>query len=261
VRRVPAIVRKEWAELFRNRLILATVGVLPFGFTMLGVVALGATTAVPPGALASQDLPSVIRAACAALDDVQCIQLYLGRSFLVLYLILPLLLPTGIAAHSIVGEKVARTLEPVLATPVTTTELLAAKVLAAVIPACVATWSGLAVYAAAVLVTMPPDVVAMLFTPAWLAIVLGLAPLLSFLGVAVATIVSSRAGDPRTAEQISGLLVLPGVLVVVGQIAGLLVVTPAAVVVISAVILVVDAALLGIAVWLFDRENILTRWR
>ena len=261
MRHVPVIVSKEWAELFRNRLVLATVGVLPFGFTMLSVATLVATTTLPPEAIGSGNLPEAIAATCGGLDDAQCVQLYLGRAFLVMYLMLPLMLPTGIAAHSIVGEKVARTLEPVLATPVSTTELLAAKVLAAVIPACIATWSGFAVYAAAVLATMPRAVVAMLFTPSWLAVVFGLAPLLSILGVAIATIVSSRSTDPRTAEQISGLLVLPAVLVLVGQIAGLLVMTPGVVGVVGVVIGIVDIALLGVAVWLFDRENILTRWR
>lgn len=261
MRHVPVIVQKEWAELFRNRLVLATVGVLPFGFTMLGVVTLVATTRLPPEALGATKLPSAIVETCGGLAGAECVQLYLGRAYLVMYLMLPLLLPTGIAAHSIVGEKVARTLEPVLATPVSTTELLAAKVFAAVIPACVATWAGFAVFAAAVLTTMPHEVVTRLFTWSWLAIVIGLAPLLSFLGVAIATIVSSRATDPRTAEQISGLLVLPAVLVLVGQIAGMLVLTPGVVGLVGLGVGIVDVVLLGVAVWLFDRENILTRWR
>lgn len=261
MRHVPVIVQKEWAELFRNRLVLATVGVLPFGFTMLGVTTLVATNTLPPEVIGAAHLPGAIVATCGGLDGTLCVQLYLGRAFLVMYLMLPLMLPTGIAAHSIVGEKVARTLEPVLATPVSTTELLAAKVLAAVIPACIATWAGFAVFAVAVLGTMPEAVVTRLFTWSWLAIVFGLAPLLSILGVAIATIVSSRSTDPRTAEQISGLLVLPAVLVLVGQIAGLLVLTPAVVGVVGVLVGLVDIALLGVAVWLFDRENILTRWR
>ena len=38
------------------------------------------------------------------------------------------------AAHAVVGEKQARTLEPLLATPITTVELLVAKVLGALVP-------------------------------------------------------------------------------------------------------------------------------
>ena len=261
MRHVPIIVRKEWAELFRNRLVLATVAALPLGFTLLGVTTLVATSRLPAQMLESEKLPAMIAATCVGIGDAQCVRLYIGRAFLVMYLMLPLMLPTGIAAHSIVGEKVARTLEPVLATPVSTTELLAAKVLAAVIPACVATWTGFAVYALAVLATLDREVVTRLFTPSWLVVVFGLAPLLSFLGVAIATIVSSRATDPRTAEQISGLLVLPAVLVLVGQIAGLLVLTPTVVFAVGIVVAILDGVLLAVAVWLFDRENILTRWR
>ena len=40
----------------------------------------------------------------------------------------------SVAAHSVIGEKQARTLEPLLATPLKTSELLAAKVISAAIP-------------------------------------------------------------------------------------------------------------------------------
>lgn len=261
MRHVPAIVAKEWSELFRNRLVLATVGVLPAGFTGMGVALLVASTALPAQAVSAGDLPTAFQQTCGALGDLECAQLYLGRGLLILYLMAPLILPTGIAAHSIVGEKVARTLEPVLATPVSTVELLTAKVLAAVIPACVATWLGFAVYAGTIVAVLPESVARELLTVPWLVNVFVLAPLLSFLGVAVATVVSSRAADPRTAEQVSGLLVLPAVLVLVGQIAGLLVLTPEAVGLVGVGVAVVDGVLLAVAVWLFDRENILTRWR
>jgi ABC-2 type transport system permease protein len=261
VKHLRVILEKEWAELFRNRIVLATLAVLPLGFTLLGVTTLATTSAVPMGPGISEDLPQAFRQICDGLDDKACMQLYLGRTFLVLFMMAPLLLPTGAAAHSIVGEKVARTLEPVLATPVSTVELLAGKVLAAVIPACIVTWIGFFVYAGALSFIVPPEVGDRLFTVPWLAVIFLLAPLLSFLGVSIAVIVSSRATDPRTAEQISGLLVLPAVLVLVGQIAGLLVLSPSAVVVVALLVALVDIALLAVAVWLFDRENILTRWR
>ena len=50
------------------------------------------------------------------------------QQFLVFFLLMPAYIPLSIATFSIIGEKQARTLEPVLATPIRTVELLAGKV-------------------------------------------------------------------------------------------------------------------------------------
>ena len=68
-------------------------------------------------------------------------QIYLINEFLLLFMMMPLIIPITIAAYSIVGEKTTRSLEPLLATPITTAELLIGKGLAAAIPAIAATWS------------------------------------------------------------------------------------------------------------------------
>ena len=49
--------------------------------------------------------------------------------------LVPVTSAMSVAAYSVVGEKQARTLEPLLATPITTFELLAGKVLGALLPA------------------------------------------------------------------------------------------------------------------------------
>ena len=54
---------------------------------------------------------------------------------------MPLMVPVTIAAYSIVGEKITRSLEPLLATPVTTTELLLGKGLAAALPGVGTAWA------------------------------------------------------------------------------------------------------------------------
>ena len=53
---------------------------------------------------------------------------------------MPLMVPVTIAAYSIVGEKVTRSLEPLLATPISTTKLLLGKGLAAALPGIVTAW-------------------------------------------------------------------------------------------------------------------------
>ena len=62
------------------------------------------------------------------------------QQFLITFLILPGYIPLAIASYSIVGEKQSRSLEAVLATPIRTTDLLAGKAIAALVPAILATW-------------------------------------------------------------------------------------------------------------------------
>jgi ABC-2 type transport system permease protein len=52
------------------------------------------------------------------------------------------LLPTGIASYSLVGEKVQKSLEPLLATPTTDEEILAGKAVAAFIPVIISNYIG-----------------------------------------------------------------------------------------------------------------------
>jgi ABC-2 type transport system permease protein len=73
--------------------------------------------------------------------------------------------------------------------------------------------------------------------------------------------VSSRVSDPRVAEQVSVLVILPLLGLFFGQVTGLLIINRQLVLGLAAVMLVVDAVLITLAARLFQRETILTRWR
>ena len=62
------------------------------------------------------------------------------QQFLVFFLLMPAYIPLSIATFSIIGEKQARSLEPVLAAPIRTVELLAGKAVAALVPGLLAGW-------------------------------------------------------------------------------------------------------------------------
>src|SRR5687767_3673780 len=143
--RIQTIIDKEWAEVFKNRVVLFTVGFLPLIFTVLPLVILYATNSgsdilgdVPDSA----DLPPQFLKLCGAISMTGCMQIFLVNQFMILFMLMPLIIPISIAAYSIVGEKSTRSLEPLLATPITTQELLIGKSLAAILPAVLATWVG-----------------------------------------------------------------------------------------------------------------------
>jgi ABC-2 type transport system permease protein len=189
------------------------------------------------------------------------VQAVIGQPISILLLILPIILPSIIASYSVVGEKVSGTLEPVLATPVTTLELLLAKMLTAFIPAVGATWAFGALFIVGMLfVTLSPAVFWAIISLSWWLLFLVCGPLLALITIAVTVAASSRANDPRTAQEISALVILPVVLLLVGQFTGLLVLSP----VISLLVALVLGVVAAVAIWItnrvFERETILTRW-
>ena len=172
------------------------------------------------------------------------------------------MIPITIAAYSIVGEKTTRSLEPLLATPITTWELLAAKSLAATIPAVLATWGCFILFIVLLPFTGSSAAITTYVTgPIWLLAVLGIGPLMAILAVNFSVIVSSRVNDPRVAEQLSAVLLVPILIVMFGQIAGIVVLNLDLMVGAIVVFILVDIGVVYLGTRLFQRETILTRWR
>src|SRR5207302_1656751 len=84
------------------------------------------------------------------LDPKEAIQGFIATYFLILFMLIPTVVPLTMAIFSVIGEKAARTLEPLLATPVGVGELLLAKSLASTIPSVIVTWIAYAIYLLAV---------------------------------------------------------------------------------------------------------------
>ena len=262
VERVRTILDKEWAEVFKNRMVLFTVLIMPLVFTVLPLVVLAGLHSAGAGGSDSTDMPALFASTCKGLAASDCLQIYIINQFLLLYMIMPMSIPIAIAAYSVVGEKTTRSLEPLLATPVTTVELLLGKGLAAVLPAVAATWACFAVFVLALFpMGTSPAVIRHVFGPTWLPAILLDGPLMAVLAVNAALIVSSRVSDPRAAEQISMVVIVPVLAVMFGQIGGLFVINPQFVWISALVLLVVDGVLVVVGARLFQRETILTQWR
>jgi ABC-2 type transport system permease protein len=86
-------------------------------------------------------------------------------------------------------------------------------------------------------------------------------PLLAVAAVSIAIMVSSRANDPRVAEQISMLVILPLLFLFFAQISGLIFINETMILWMAIGVTVLDVGLLAFATQLFQREAILTRWK
>ena len=185
---------------------------------------------------------------------------FIISNFMAYFLLIPAMVPMAIATQSVIGEKVNRSLEPQLATPLEVGELLAGKTLAAALPAIGATWIVYTAYGYVNGAIADPVLTRLIFSDVWLVAMVTLVPLICMLSVLLGIVVSSRATDPRTAQQIGGFVVLPIIGVAVAQFVGGQATFSMEQVLIGDLIV---AGLIGVALllgsWAFDRETILTR--
>ncbi len=257
--KIATIIDKEWAEVFKNRIVLFTVLLLPLLFSIMPLVIMYSIGA--SGDTGTKGMPPGFERICGELTGTACVQVALVTQFMMLFMLIPIAIPSAISAYSIVGEKTTRCLEPLLATPISTLELIMGKCLAAVIPAMAGTWAGFVLFLiGARLLVSTPGVFERLLDPMWLVAVIVLGPLIAVASVSISIMISSRVSDPRTAEQLSMVLIAPLLMVFFGQIAGLVIVDVGFVLVAAVVLALADAGLLYVAVGLFQRETILTRW-
>jgi ABC-type Na+ efflux pump permease subunit len=77
---------------------------------------------------------------------------------LLYFMMFPLVIPHQIAIYAIMSEKEQKSLEPLLATPLRTSELFLAKMLASVLPALLITWAAFVLFLAIIQVLLPANV-------------------------------------------------------------------------------------------------------
>jgi len=263
MRKIWVIARKEWAEVFKNRFVLFTVIFMPLMMTALPLVILY-TMGTPEemAGFSAADMPASFAELCEGMSGETCGQYFIVSQFMLLFMLMPLAIPATFAAYSIVGEKTTRTLEPVLATPVTTIELLAGKAVAAALPAIGATWLSFSIFSLGVaILTEGPGLLRQVTGPLWLFAIVVVGPLLAVAAVSIAIMVSSRVNDPRVAEQISMLVILPLLVLFFAQISGLIFINETMILWMAIGVAVLDVGLLTFATQLFQREAILTRWK
>ena len=266
MKKVLLIIEKEFEEIMKNRLILFSILFMPLVFSIFIPVAM-----LVPMLMSSEEfnqtasnnssVPSNM-SGLAGITTQEGAIAFMITATLPFFMMLPAMLPTIISSYSIIGEKKNRTLEPLLAAPISVQDIMIGKALSALVPALVATWISAAIYSVVVWL-LTKDIVHRVLVPdmIWLIGLFILAPMIAFLGVMITIIISSRVNDPRTAQQISVVLVIPLVGIFIAQMAGFVLLDTKMILIICAIVLLADIAVVRIGGKLFDREEILTRWK
>jgi len=258
--RTLAVFEKELLEIVKNRLLMFTVIPLPLIFvvTPLAFVYFAGDKPLDQKEI---ELYMGLSPAFAGMNPIDVAQIVLVGQFMFLLLMTPAIVPMTVATFSIVGEKQARSLEPLLATPIRTWELLLGKALAAAAPAVAITWICYGVLLAGMAIIARPLVFASVASGVWPMTIVAITPLISILAVSLGVLVSSRVNDTRVAQQIGGMIVLPLVGLSVAQAAGRMLYDMPMFALGAVALVLLDAGVLVAATRLFQRETILTRWK
>jgi len=241
---VRTIAGKDLWMTMRRRSIVTALALFPlmvgFGLPLVLMFAGRKTGGLPPAEVLTRLLPS----------------------FQFFFVIGAATLPTAIASYSFVGEKIERSLEPLLATPVSDIDILLGKSLAAVVPAVVSMWVGVSVFMT-VADIQAHSALGYWFFPNTTAVItmLLLVPLVATVSAEVSVLVSARASDVRSAQQTGTLLVIPFAALYVASELGAISLEPGSMLALAAVLIAVAIALFCAARAAFNREEILTRWK
>ena len=237
VPRVRAVVRKELRDFRRKRSIVVTMCVLPLLFLIEPVVTIFLVTPTTSGAALQKSLILPI--------------LYL--------LLIPTIMPSTLAAYSVVGEREQGTLEPLLTTPLRQQEFLLGKAMSVMIPTLALSYTLFGLFLGAVELFAHSVVASAVFHdgPVILALLL-LAPLMAAWGIVVGMAVSVRATEVRVAQQLGTLASLPPVVVIILLAVGVVRPTFFVALEFAVGLLVIDALLLRFVSGMFDRERLVT---
>jgi ABC-2 type transport system permease protein len=186
---------------------------------------------------------------------------FLLNFVLIIFIVVPATLPTIIATYSIVGEKNNRSLEPLLATPITDGELLAGKILSSFIPSMGAT------LLAFILNGICLDYIYLTYAGymplpniTWILSIILLSPTACIMSILACVLISSKVNDVRAAQQLGGFVVMPIVVLMLGIMLGYILLSPYTIVLFSIIYALVDLGLFYFARAIFNRENILVKW-
>lgn len=192
--------------------------------------------------------------------DERLIILVLGYMVAPLFLIVPLMVSAVTASDTFAGEKERRTLETLLHLPIRDRDLYVSKLLGGFIPATLVSWVGFVLFAVIANIVCWP-VMHRIFLPTWIwtILIFWLAPAVAALGLGIMVRVSIRVNNTQEAQQLGGAVVLPLVILAVGQTTGLLLAGPLVAIAAGAVLWAIAIVLNVRGAKKFTRDRMATR--
>jgi ABC-type Na+ efflux pump permease subunit len=271
IKNVLTIARKDWLEVRQNKAAWIPMLIVPAIFVvilpLIFTVVLPGINVSPEDVMNSDaDIAYFIEKMPPQLGqyvDLQnpmqsMIVVMLGIMFAPMFLIMPLMFASTIAAESFAGERERKTMEALLYTPASDADLFVGKLVAAAVPSIGITWISFLIYT--VILNLMPYAYFQRFwfpLPTWWPLIFWITPALAILSIAVTVLISARVQSFQGAYQLSSSLVILVVALFAGQLSGFLYLSVGIELLLGAVFWAVAFFLVYLAVQTFNRESLI----
>ena len=252
---------KDLSALCRRRLILTLLIALPLVFAVaFPLLFLFVSAMVSPESSGVEQFKNLLDNIPQGTDE-RAQMFYIFTAFIspMLFMLIPLLSAIITASYTFAGERAHGTMETLLFAPFSVRRFLQVKAASSVLA------SGLVTAVSFVLffvVTAIGDMVLkapFFFDLSWFVLVFLLSPAITVLGVTFAAMLTVKARSTAESIQISGYILLPILLIFIGQIMGLYRLNSIALLILTAIIFVIDLCLFNFGFRRFTAEKLLTR--
>lgn len=256
-----AIIKKDFHEVWDIKMARASILVVPLVLVIVLPAVLLAVVILAPEEISSQELSSFLPLLPEEMRNTASPQVaffyFANMIFQPFFLMIPMMCGSIAAASSFVGEKERGTIENLLLTPVSVRKIFTAKVVGCSLLALLTT--GISFVAFSVVMVVGNILIGAVVFPtlSWGIVVLLLCPGVTVLSVSFMVLVSAKAKTFVEAQQMSGFIVLPIILLVVGQATGVMLLKPLNLFLGSAVVIAIDVLLLHFASSKFTAEKLL----
>lgn len=255
-----AVIKKDFREVWDSKMARTTLLIVPLLLVIvIPIVFLVVNIQVPASEVNGVDKIMKMLPPEARGYNIRQGTFYMmtNTMFPMFFLMIPLMTSSVSAASSFVGERERGTLETLLLTPMTLPRIFKAKVLGCISLSAIVT--GLSFAAFAIVISVGDILLGMPFflNWSWLVCVLLFAPAVTVFGVVFMVLVSSKSKSYIEAIQTSGYIVLPIILIFAGQLAGLFSLNALHLLLISVVIMILDAVIWVITARSFRAEKLL----
>jgi len=267
-KRINNVMRKEWKNIFSNINSALFITLVPIFLTVQALILIylvinfaGAETLI--NTILGKGLENWVAMfpELSALSIMERFQVFFFGQFPFYLLLVPVMVAISFATFSIVEEKQNKTLEPLLATPVRTWELLLGKSLAGAIPSILITWFCAGLFLLIIILMGSGGLLGFILNVQWFVSLFILVPLVTLLAFMLGVIASSRAKDPKGAQNIAIVVILPIIALYACQLIGFTVFDIVKLFILSILLIVLNVLILRIAIRLFQRESIVISWR
>jgi ABC-2 type transport system permease protein len=270
IEKVALVFRKDWREIRRNWQVILPIVVVPLIISVFLPILLTVIPSLAPtqgGGLSGfenliENLPRPVQEQLAGLTEQQVMIYIMAIYFFApFFLIIPLMASSVIASDSFAGEKERKTIEALLATPISDGELFLGKMMVSFVPSMIVTIMSFVVYAVVFDVMAYGILNGMLLFPNidWMLLIFGLAPTVALASIGLTVIVSAKVKGFREAQQISVVLLIPILALIFGQVTGAVIFGPIVIVALVSLFVLIDLIVFRAGVKLFRREEILSK--